>query len=97
LAKLSELISASGDDEPASLLARCWYAAWNSLDPGTLADLHTHFSLEQVASYRAFDDAQRNQLVLFKLHPLPGNRVRNDSDQDLTKVLPDGKIDVPID
>jgi hypothetical protein len=74
-----------------------WYAAWNSLDPGTLADLHTHFSLEQVASYRAFDDPQRNLLVLFKLHPLPGNRVRNYSDQDLTKPLTDDKIAVPID
>ncbi len=74
-----------------------WYAAWNSLDPGTLADLHTRFSLEQVASYPAFDDPTRNVLVLFKLHPLPGNRVRKYNDQDLSKTLPDDKIDIPID
>ena len=73
-----------------------WYMAWNSLDPGILADLHTHFSLEQVESIRAFDDPDRNLLVLFKLHPLPGNRVRKYSDQNLTTDLPDDKIDIPV-
>ena len=74
-----------------------WYAAWNDLDPGILADLHTHFSLEQVASFPAFDDPDRNVLVLFKLHPLPGDRERMYGDQDLSKPLPDDKIDVPTD
>ena len=45
-----------------------WYATWNDLDPGTLEDLHNRFSLEQVATFRAFDDPERNRLVLFKLH-----------------------------
>lgn len=72
-----------------------WYAAWNDLDPGTLADLHTHFSLEQAAKFPAFDDPDRNVLVLFKLHPLPGNRVRNQGDEDLTQPLPGDKIDIP--
>ena len=71
-----------------------WYASWNDLDPGTLEDLHTHFSLEQVATFPAFDDPERNRLVLFKLHPLPGRRVRNAGDQDLTQPLPDDKIDL---
>jgi hypothetical protein len=48
-----------------------WYAAWNEIDPGTLLDLHTQYSLEQVAVFHAFDDPDRNQLVLYKLHPLP--------------------------
>lgn len=48
-----------------------YYAAWNDLDPGTLEDLHTQYWLEQVASFPAFDDPERNNLVLFKLHPLP--------------------------
>jgi hypothetical protein len=48
-----------------------WYAAWNELDPGTLEDLHTQYSLEQVARFRAFDDPDRNVLILYKLHPLP--------------------------
>jgi hypothetical protein len=74
-----------------------WYAAWNGLDPGILADLHTRFSLEQVASFPAFDDPERNVLVLFKLHPLPGRRVRDEGKQNLTEPLPGDKIDVPTD
>jgi hypothetical protein len=74
-----------------------WYAAWNDLDAGTLADIHTHFSLEQVASFHAFDDPDRNVLVLFKLHPLPNGRVRDEGDQNLEVALPDDKIDIPVD
>jgi hypothetical protein len=51
-----------------------WYAAWNELDPGTLEDLHTQYSLERVASFQAFDDPDRNVLILYKLHPLPPTR-----------------------
>lgn len=74
-----------------------WYAAWNDLDPGTLADLHTHFSLEQVASFHVFDDPDRNVLVLFKLHPLPPGVVRDQKDRNLQVPLPGDKIDIPID
>jgi 4-amino-4-deoxy-L-arabinose transferase-like glycosyltransferase len=73
-----------------------WFASWNDLDPGTLADLHTHDSLEQVASFPAFDDKERNVLVLFKLHPLPGGQVRDEGDQDLKVELPDDSFDAPI-
>jgi Dolichyl-phosphate-mannose-protein mannosyltransferase len=55
-----------------------WYAAWNEIDPGTLLDLHTQYSLEQVAVFHAFDDPDRNQLVLYKLHPLPPGRQHYD-------------------
>ena len=48
-----------------------WYAAWNELDPGTLEDLRTQYALEWAATFDAFDDPDRNQLVLYKLHPLP--------------------------
>ena len=51
-----------------------WYAAWNELDPGTLEDLHTQYSLEQVAAFHAFDDEDRDELILYKLHPLPPSR-----------------------
>jgi 4-amino-4-deoxy-L-arabinose transferase-like glycosyltransferase len=47
-----------------------WYAAWNELDPGTLEDLHTQFKLEQVANFPAYDDEDRNNLILYKLVPL---------------------------
>jgi len=73
-----------------------WYATWNDLDPGTLEDIHVHYSLEQVASYRAFDDPERNVLVLFKLHPLPGGLVRDPTVKNLQISLPDDKIAVPI-
>jgi 4-amino-4-deoxy-L-arabinose transferase-like glycosyltransferase len=73
-----------------------WFASWNDLDPGLLEDIHTHFSLEQVASFRAFDDPDRNVLVLFKLHPLPKGKARDYDDQDLGIPLPEDKIDVPV-
>ena len=72
-----------------------WYATWNDLDPGTLADIHTHFSLEQVASFRALDDPDRNVLVLFKLHPLPDG-ARDESQENLQVALPDDKILIPV-
>jgi hypothetical protein len=73
-----------------------WWATWNDIDPGTLDDLHTHFSLEQAASFRAFDDPERNVLVLFKLHPLPGGQARRSGDQNLQTPLPGDRIDIPV-
>ena len=73
-----------------------WYATWNDLDPGTLEDIHTHFSLEQVASFPALDDPDRNLLVLFKLHPLPGGQLRVPKGQNLQQPLDDDKILIPV-
>jgi hypothetical protein len=73
-----------------------WYAAWNDLDPDTLEDLHTHFSVEQVAQFPAFDDPDRNLLVLYKLHPLPGGQARDPQEQDLKHPLPDDSIEAPM-
>jgi hypothetical protein len=73
-----------------------WWATWNDIDQGTLEDIHTHYSLEQVASFRAFDDPERNRLVLFKLHPLPNGRVRQFAGQNLAVKLPGDRIDIPI-
>lgn len=88
-----------GTEELPEKLARYqpgWYASWNDLDPGTLGDLHTHYSLEQVASFPAFDDPERNVLVLFKLQPLSKGRVRDQADQSLEIPLPGDRIDVPL-
>lgn len=71
-----------------------WYAAWNDLDPGTLEDLHLHFSLEQVAEFRAYDDPDRDVLVLFKLHPRDEDRDYGDG--DLQSPQPEDKIRIPI-
>jgi hypothetical protein len=79
-----------GDYQPG------WYASWNDMDPGTLEDLHAHFSVEQVASFPAFDDPDRNLLVLFKLHRLPGGQVRNPDEENLKHALPGDTIEVPI-
>lgn len=73
-----------------------WFATWNDLDPGTLADLHTHYSVEQVATFHAFDDPERTALVLFKLHPLPHGQVRDQHDQNLQVQLSDDKFDIDI-
>jgi hypothetical protein len=34
--------------------------------------------------------------VLFKLHPLPGGRVRNPDTENLKVALPGDKIDIPV-
>jgi Dolichyl-phosphate-mannose-protein mannosyltransferase len=73
-----------------------WYATWNYLDQGTLEDLHSRYTVEQVARFRAFDDQTRNVLVLFKLHPLPGGRVRDPADENLRNPFPEDKFDVPL-
>jgi hypothetical protein len=73
-----------------------WFAAWNTLDPGTLEDIHSHYSVEQVASFRAFDDSKRNVLVLFKLHPWPGGQVYDPADENLRIRFPEDKFDVPL-
>jgi len=73
-----------------------WFSSWNGVDPSALADLHTRYSLEQVASFSALDDPERNVLVLFKLHPLPGGKLRDESDPSLSDVLPGDRIDVPV-
>ncbi len=73
-----------------------WFAAWNDIDPGTLEDIHVRNSLEQVASFPAFDDPDRNVLYLFKLHPLPQGQVRSQENKALQGILPEDKIDIPV-
>lgn len=85
-----ELVSKLNQYQPG------WWATWNDIDPGTLEDLHNLYSLEQVASFRAMDDPERNVLVLFKLHRLPGGEVRSPADGNLQKVLPGDRILIPI-
>ncbi|HTB19136.1 MAG TPA: hypothetical protein VK708_13530 [Bryobacteraceae bacterium] len=73
-----------------------WYASWNTLDPGMLEDIHTRYSVEQVARFRAYDDPERNVLVLFKLHPWPDGRVKEPADRDLSVRFAEDKFDVPL-
>jgi 4-amino-4-deoxy-L-arabinose transferase-like glycosyltransferase len=55
-----------------------WYAAWDDLDAGTVEDLHTHYGLQQAASFSAFDDDDRDTLVLYKLIPRPEDEPKAD-------------------
>ena len=73
-----------------------WWATWNDIDAGTLEDLHTHYSLEQVAGFPALDHPERNELVLFKLHPLANGKTRDPDVEDLEVQLPGDKIQIPI-
>lgn len=59
-----------------------WYAAWNEIDPGTLEDLRTQYSLQRVARFHAFDDEDRNQLILYKLIPLPPKKQHYDAEME---------------
>jgi hypothetical protein len=47
-----------------------WFAAWNSVDPHLLNEIHTQFHLQRVAAYPVMDDPTRNTLVLYRLVPL---------------------------
>ncbi len=99
LTQIPSLCDDFGTEDLAPKLAAYqpgWYATWDDLDPGTLEDLHNNYSLEQVASFPAFDDPDRSLLVLFKLHPLPHGQVRDPGDQNLKIALPGDKIDIPI-
>jgi 4-amino-4-deoxy-L-arabinose transferase-like glycosyltransferase len=99
ITRLPALCDDFGTQDLASKLARYqpgWFAAWNDLDPGTLEDIHTHYSLEQAASFRAFDDTDRNILVLFKLHPLVDGQVRSPDRQNLQIPLPGDKIGIEV-
>ena len=66
----------------------------NDIDQGTLEDLHIHYSLEQVAAFRAFDHPERNVLVLFKLHPIAGKD--RELSPALRDVMPGDKIDIDV-
>jgi 4-amino-4-deoxy-L-arabinose transferase-like glycosyltransferase len=85
-----DLVSKLRDYDPG------WFATWNDLDPGTLEDIHSRYSLEQVATFHALDHPDRNMLVLFKLHPLPDGQVRDPEVQNLQVALPGDKIEIPI-
>jgi hypothetical protein len=85
-----DLASKLRDYEPG------WFATWNEFDPGTLEDIHSRYSVEQVATFHALDHPDRNMLVLFKLHRLPNGQVREPTTQNLQVALPGDKIEIPI-
>jgi hypothetical protein len=73
-----------------------WWATWNDIDPGTLEDLHVHYSLEQVAEFGALDHPERDTLVLFKLHPLAPGMVHEAGKPALQAPMPGDRIHIPV-
>lgn len=63
-----------GTDDLPTRIARYrpgWYAQWNDLDPGTLEDIHDGgYKLRAVAHWHAFDDEDRDELILYRMVPL---------------------------
>ncbi len=52
-----------------------WYAQWNELDPGTLEDIQSAgYRLEAVAHWHAFDDEDRDNLVLYRMNRVAGEQ-----------------------
>ncbi len=62
------------DDLPARIqrYRPGWYAQWNELDPGTLSDIRdAGYHLRAVAHWHAFDDEDRDDLILYRMVPDP--------------------------
>ncbi len=63
-----------GTDELPTRIRRYrpgWYAEWNELDRGTLEDIHdAGYRLEPVAHWHAFDDPDRDDLILYLMIPV---------------------------
>jgi len=51
-----------------------WYATWNQVDDDKMDALAPLFHLTRVASFMAFDDPERNLLILYRLDS-PGAEV----------------------
>jgi hypothetical protein len=46
-----------------------WYIAWNQVDDDKMDALTPLYHLERVAAFPAFDDPERNLLILYRLDP----------------------------
>jgi len=58
--------SSEGLDKKAASYRPGWYVGWNDLDQDILGDLSA-FRLDKVATFRVFDDDQRNLLTLYRM------------------------------
>ena len=60
-------------EDRAALYRPGWYATWNQVDDDKMDALSPIFHLERVAAFMAFDDPERNLLILYRLDPpVPG-------------------------
>ena len=56
-------------EDRAALYRPGWYATWNQVDDDKMDALSPLFHLERVAAFMAFDDPERNLLILYRLDP----------------------------
>ena len=56
-------------EDRAALYQPGWYATWNQVDDDKMDALSPLFHLQRVASFMAFDDPERNLLILYRLDP----------------------------
>lgn len=47
-----------------------WFAAWNDVEDDKMAALAPLYHVERVAAFPAYDDPERNLLILYRLDPL---------------------------
>lgn len=47
-----------------------WFAAWDAINPETVAELHTRYHLQRVASFPVSSDPGRSVLLFYRLVPL---------------------------
>ncbi len=58
-------------DARAKLYRPGWYVAWNDIEDDKMDSLAPIFRLERVAAFPAMDDPERNQMILYRLDPVP--------------------------
>lgn len=53
-----------------------WYVTWNQVDDDKMDALAPMYHLQRIAAFPAFDDPERNLLILYRLDPPPPARPR---------------------
>ncbi len=65
-----------------------WYVAWNQVDDDKMDALTPLYHLQRVAAFPAFDDPERNLLILYRLDPpIPGPPPRRHRKPTIPRLL----------
>jgi len=48
-----------------------WYVEWNDIEDDKMESLAPYFHIQRVATFDAMDDPERNQMILYRLDPVP--------------------------
>jgi len=64
-----------------------WYATWNDVEDDKMDALDPLFHLERVAAFPAFDDPERNLLILYRLDPPQAELPRKPHRKTVPKLL----------